>query len=108
MAVVGAWSADMFDGQVRGFSGGGEGTFNTPPQTFNPPANVLAIPILQYIGETSDQTSVQCFISEFVDNGVKHQGKFMGVAATKCTEIVWSLYCKNCVARSARLILFMG
>jgi hypothetical protein len=108
MAVTGAWAADMFDGENRGFLGGGEGTFNTPAQTFPQPVNILAIPILQFIGETDDNTSVRCFISEFTDNGVKHQGTFVGVAATKCTEIVWSLYCRNCVARACRLILFLG
>ena len=97
----------MFDGQPRGIIGGGEQTFLTVAQKFDKPSNIMAMPMLQYIGETSDQTAARCFVAEYVDNGVKHTGQFVGIVAAKCTQIVWGLYCKNCFASALRLIVYL-
>lgn len=81
------------------------GTFNKT-QTFNPPVNILALPVLQEIDETDDISVTSAFISEFVDGGVTHTGKFMGIVATKCTKIVWTLFTSDAGNNPARLIFF--
>lgn len=107
MAVVGVWAKDMFDGEPRG-TVNTEDTFLTPPQKFNPPANILAVPVLQFVGETGDQSSARAFVHSYVEDGVTHAGPLNGVAAKKCSSITWALYTKNCAASALRLIFFLG
>jgi len=66
----------------------------------------LALPLLRYISETDDETATVAYISEFVDGGTTKSGNFMGVAATACTKIVWSLYCDHSMNNPTRLIFF--
>ncbi len=105
MAVNGLWVASMF-----GINGAG--TINTTHtftkvQTFSSPKNIVAIPFLQMIQETDDETTASCYVKEYVDNGVTKKGPFTAVAASKCTKIVWALYTRDCVARPMRLIFFL-
>jgi hypothetical protein len=103
MAVNGVWSQGCWSNTPGTINT--TGTFNKT-QTFNPPANLLALPLLQQSVETGGQTEIDSYISEYVDNGVTHTGRFMGVAATKCTKIVWSMYTNDAVNNPARLIFF--
>ena len=107
MSLTGIWAADMFDGVPRGIIGGGEQTFLTAPQKFDKPSNVMCIPVLQSISETSDKTSARCFVAEYVDGGVKHTGNFVGIVASKCTSVTWGLYCQNCFASALRVIVYL-
>lgn len=89
----------------------GVGTINTShtfvkTQTFSPPRHLLAIPMLQEISETGDETAAQVYVKEFVDNGVTKKGPFMGAAGTKVSKIVWAAYTRNCVVRPVRLVFF--
>ena len=109
MPVNGASARPMFHGP--------RGTINTdatfltntkedPPDTFNPPVNILAFPILQSIGESSDQSSASVFVQEFTDAKGTHKGPMVGVASTSCTKIVWGMSTSNCFASGLRFIIF--
>lgn len=89
----------------------GVGTINTShtflkTQTFSPPRNILAVPMLQKIQETDDETTAQVYVKEFVDNGVTKKGPFMGAAGAKVSKIVWAAYTRDCVVRPIRMIFF--
>jgi hypothetical protein len=93
------------------FGWDGVGTINTSHtftkvQTFPSPVNILAIPLLQKIAETDDETTASVYVKEFVDNGVTKKGPFLGVAGIKVTRIVWAAYTRDCMVRPIRLILF--
>jgi hypothetical protein len=109
MSVAGAEAKPMFNSPMGTINT--ENTFFTntpqdPPWTFKTPVNILAIPVLQSIGETSDQSSAGVFVQEFVDGGVTKTGPFMGIAAKACTKIVWGMHTKNCFASAACLAFF--
>ena len=105
MAVAGVSATPMFSSEVGTI--GTSWTFTTyPPQKFSPPQNILAMPLLRYISESDDQTVTDAYVSEFVDNGVKKTGHFLGIAATKCTEITWSLYCDHSFNNPTKLVFF--
>ena len=106
MAVLGVSATSMF-ANFPGVIGASPQTFSVT-QTFSPPKNILALPVLQYVGETDDQSTTWAFVSEFVDGGVKKTGKFLGVAATSCSKIVWSLYCDNSINNPVRLVFFFN
>jgi hypothetical protein len=103
MAIAGVASSAMFSSEVGTI--GTSWTFSTT-QTFSPPRNILAVPLLRYISESDDQTTTEAYVSEFIDNGVKKTVHFMGVAATKCTSITWSLYCNRSFNNPTKLIFF--
>jgi hypothetical protein len=103
MAVAGVSAQAMFGSEVGTI--GTSWTF-TKHQTFSPAQNILAIPVLQYISESDDETTTQAYVSSFVDNGVTHSGKFIGAAAQKCSSIDWSLYCDHSFNNPVRLIFF--
>ena len=103
MAIAGVAASPVFNSIV--------GTIGTSftfvfPQKFATPQNILALPMLQFINESDDLTITDAFISEFVDNAVKKTGHFVGVAATKCTEITWSLFCDHSFNNPIKLIFF--
>lgn len=109
MAVNGASAKPMFHGP--------RGTINTsatfltntaqdPADTFNPPVNILAFPVLQSIGESSDQSSANVFVQEFTDAKGTHTGPMPGVASTSCTKIVWGMSTTNCFASALKFIIF--
>jgi hypothetical protein len=101
------FAAPMFGGQSRGFIGGGEGSFIDNPQKINPPANILAIPILTSFGGDGD-VGAGCFVAEYVDNGVKHTGPFQGIAASHCSEITFGIHCKNCTANAMGVLFYFS
>jgi hypothetical protein len=103
VAIAGVWSKSMFSSNVATI--GTSFTF-TKTQLFDPPQNIMALPLLRGYGETDDESTALAYISEVVDGGVSKQGEFMGVVATSCTKIVWSLYLENCGAEATRLIFF--
>jgi hypothetical protein len=103
MPVNGAWAKPMFSSEVGTI--GTTWTF-TKQQSFSPPANLLAYPVLQYISESDDETQTIAYVSKFVDDGTSHSGKFVGVAATKCSSIEWSLYCDHSFNNPLRTIFF--
>lgn len=103
MAVAGASANSVFNTDVGTI--GTSWTFEKP-QSFTSPQNILAVPLLRYISESDDQTVTEAYVSEFTDNGVSKTGHFMGVAATKCTHITWSLYCDHSLNNPTKLILF--
>ena len=103
MAIAGVTATTMFD-SIRAAIGT-SWTFTTIDQ-WKTPQNILALPILQYISEGDDQTVTEAFVSEFIDNGVKKTGHFIGVAAAKCTKITWSLYCDHSGNNPVKLIFF--
>jgi len=103
MAIAGVSAQTYFNNEV--------GTINTTAtfnktQTFNPPRSILAIPVLQHITESDDQTVTDAFVSEFVDGGVTHTGHFPGVAAQSCSKIVWTLFTDDAFNNPIRLIFF--
>ena len=109
MPVAGVEAKPMFNG-LRGTIGT-ESTFLTntpqdPPWTFKTPVNILAVPVLQSIAETSDQSAASVFVQEFVDGGVTHTGPFPGIAAKACTKIIWGMHTKNCFASALGLVFF--
>src|SRR5262249_49837510 len=103
MAVAGAAAFSVFSSQVG--TNGTAWTFDKI-QKFSTPQNLLALPLLRYISESDDQTVTEAYISQFVDNGITKSGHFMGVAAAKCTQITWSLYCDHSFNNPTALILF--
>lgn len=105
MAVIGAWAKSMFGADVGTI--GTTSTF-TKLQTFDPPQNVLALPLLRSNVETDDETTTEAYVSEFVDKGGKKSGKFMGLAAESCSSIVWSLYCDHSFNNPTRFIIFFS
>jgi hypothetical protein len=105
MAVAGVWAASMFGNEVGTI--GTSYTF-TKPQDFTTPQNILALPLLRYNSESDDQTMTDAYISKFIDNNGSHTGHFMGIAATGCTHIDWSLYCDHSFNNPTRLIFFLG
>lgn len=105
MPVLGVTANAMFNNYPGVIGGASPKTFSVT-QTFNPAKNILALPVLQYVGETDDESTTWTFISEFMDGGVTKTGKFIGVAAQSCSKIVWSLYCANSINNPVRLIFF--
>ena len=105
MAVVGVWAKSMFDKDVGTI--GTSATFEKE-QTFDPPAHILALPLLRDVSVGDDQARVVAYISEYVDGGKKHTGQFMGVAAESCTRIVWKVLCDHSFSNPTRLILYLG
>jgi hypothetical protein len=105
MSVAGAEAFSVFNSQVGTI--GTSWTFEKI-QSFKSPQNLLAVPLLRYIAESDDQTETEAYISQFIDNGVSKPGHFMGVAATKCTQIKWALYCDHSFNNPTAMILFFG
>ena len=105
IGVVGAWTKPFFSSQV-GVIGTTE-TFKAT-QTFGTPQNLMALPLLRYVRQSSSSSVTEAYISEYVDGGVTHKGKFMAIVATECTKIVWALYCDRSFNNPTRLILYFG
>lgn len=103
MPVNGASGSSMFSNTVGTI--GTSFTF-TIDQTFNPPKNILALPLLRSINESDDETETTAFVSSFVDGGVTKTGPFMGVAAAACSKITWGLFCDHSFNNPTKLILF--
>ena len=103
MPVNGAAGSSMFSSTVGTI--GTSFTFTTV-QTFNPPQNILALPLLRSINESADQTETTAFVSSFVDGGVTKTGPFMGVGAASCSKITWGLFCDHSFNNPTKLILF--
>jgi hypothetical protein len=103
MSVSGAWAEAMFKSDV-----GTIGTTETfdKVQKFDPPAHLMALPLLRNVSMGDDDARVIAYISEYVDGGKKHTGKFMGIVAESCTKIVWTVLCDCSFANPTRFILF--
>ena len=103
MPVNGAAGSSMFS-----FTPGTIGTSFTftIDQKFNPPKNILALPLLRSVNESADETETTTFVSSFVDGGVTKTGPFMGVGASSCSKITWGLFCDHSFSNPTKLILF--
>jgi len=105
MSVAGAAAFSVFSSEVGTI--GTTWTF-TKAQKFDKPQNLLAVPLLRYVYESDDETVTEAYISQFTDNAVSKSGHFMGVAAQRCTQITWSLYCDHSFNNPTAIILFFG
>ena len=103
MPVNGAAGSSMFGNLVGTI--GTSFTF-TIDQTFNPPKNILALPLLRSIIESADETETTAFVASFVDAGVTKTGPFMGIGASACSKITWGLFCDHSFNNPTKLILF--
>jgi hypothetical protein len=103
VAVNGAFGATYFS-NLPGVIGGSF-TFTTS-QTFGSPQSILAFALLSRNTESDDQTETVASIFQFIDNGVPHSGTFPVIFASKCTKIIWSLFCDHSFNNPTRLILF--
>jgi hypothetical protein len=103
MPVNGAAASSMFSSVVGTI--GTSFTFTTS-QTFSPPRNILALPLIRSISESADETETTAFVSSFVDGGVTKTGPFMGVAAVACSKITWGLFCDHSFNNPTKLIFF--
>lgn len=105
MAVVGVGANSYFSSEV-----GTIGTSHTflKPQTINPPQNILAIPVLQKISESDDETFTHAFVSKFTNDGVTKTGTFIGASGAKVSFIEWAVTCDHSFNNPVRLVFFFG
>jgi len=62
--------------------------------------------VLQSHAETDDESSVETWVAEFVEDGQKKTGHFGGVFSANCTSVTYKLYVENCGARAKCVTMF--
>lgn len=101
MAVVGVWALDVSGGTI------GTSYPYTLHKNLSPAANVWATCMLQYIGETDDQTSAETWVSQYQLAGdtKPRPVHYSSVFANPCIFVEWTLFVNDCFAR-ANCVLF--
>jgi hypothetical protein len=99
MAVTGIWS--------EGLSGG---TINTSysyhlTKNISPSANIWATCMLQYVGETSDETTAQVWVDGYTESGTYHDVHYSSVFANPCSKVKFGLYVDDCMV-DANCVIF--
>jgi hypothetical protein len=71
-------------------------------------SSIWGQPVLQFHGETDDETEVDTWVAEFVEGGQKKTGYFGGIFSNNCTSITYKLYVRDCFARAKCVTMFFG
>jgi hypothetical protein len=72
------------------------------------PSSIWGQSVLQYIGETDDESSTSTYVSQFKDASGTHNVDFVAVFANNCTSVTYDLFVKDAAARAACVTSFFG
>jgi hypothetical protein len=72
------------------------------------PSSIWGQSVLQYIGETDDESSTSTYVSQFKDASGTHNVNFVAVFADNCTSVTYDLFVKDAAARAACVTSFFG
>jgi hypothetical protein len=72
------------------------------------PSNIWSHPYLQGMWMESDDSAVNLWVAEFVDQAGAHTGNLNGVSAQKCTSVTFNMFTRNCFATGVFTTYFFG